>query len=168
MGSSLSIAGDGLFGQKFSILADMYGGWCLSVFSFAVMRDAPPGISFQNWNENDPLPSFDDDVTGFVFRKRFVCLERRIILVIVRINQNSSPPLLRSRLQLSVVVRLTSWPCAGCAATSPVFMNEERYFFYHGSGSITPTQTSLRSLVLRTGFVRRTLTCLAWSPGGLV
>jgi hypothetical protein len=30
-----------------------------------IMRDGPPGVSFQNWSESDPLPSFDDDVSGF-------------------------------------------------------------------------------------------------------
>jgi hypothetical protein len=30
-----------------------------------VMRDGPPEVSFKDWTEADPLPSFDDDVTGF-------------------------------------------------------------------------------------------------------
>jgi hypothetical protein len=30
-----------------------------------VMRDGPSEVSFQSWSEADPLPSFDDDVTGF-------------------------------------------------------------------------------------------------------
>ncbi len=31
----------------------------------SVMRDGPSVVSFQSWSESDPLPSFDDDVTGF-------------------------------------------------------------------------------------------------------
>ena len=30
-----------------------------------VMRDGPPMVSFLDWTEADPLPAFDDDVSGF-------------------------------------------------------------------------------------------------------
>jgi hypothetical protein len=30
-----------------------------------IMRDGPQAVSFQDWSEADPLPSFDDDVSGF-------------------------------------------------------------------------------------------------------
>jgi hypothetical protein len=29
------------------------------------MRSGPDFVSFHNWSEADPLPSFDDDITGF-------------------------------------------------------------------------------------------------------
>jgi hypothetical protein len=30
-----------------------------------IMRDGPQAVSFQDWSEADPLPNFDDDVSGF-------------------------------------------------------------------------------------------------------
>ncbi len=30
-----------------------------------IMRDGPSVVSFQDWTEADPLPVFDDDVSGF-------------------------------------------------------------------------------------------------------
>ncbi len=30
-----------------------------------ILRDGPQAVSFRDWSETDPLPSFDDDVSGF-------------------------------------------------------------------------------------------------------
>ncbi len=49
-----------------------------------VMRDGPSAVSFEDWSEADPLPPFDDDVSGFelyspgCFQKKRASLGRQI------------------------------------------------------------------------------------------